>query len=91
MLLQEKNFREDITRIQSNKSIKINAKVDNDAFFTYFRNDDFWKNNFMTIHKLRQKDKSEIKYVDLFSEKLKTLNHLRNNMVLWSFQSLFFV
>jgi hypothetical protein len=40
----------------------------------YFRNDDFWKDNFMSINKLREKNKSGVKYIDFFSEKLKTIN-----------------
>jgi uncharacterized protein YeaO (DUF488 family) len=31
--------------------------------------DDFWAGNFITIHKLRQKNKDGIKYIDVFAER----------------------
>ena len=33
------------------------------------RNDDFWKNNFLTILKLRKKNKDGLKYINLFEAK----------------------
>ena len=33
------------------------------------RSDDFWKNNFLTILKLRKKNKDGLKYINLFEAK----------------------
>ena len=33
------------------------------------REDDFWRDNFFSIHKLRDKNKNGIKYIDYFAEK----------------------
>lgn len=51
-----------------NKLINLDqhSKTDILKAVEFGRNDKFWSNNFLSINKLRKKDKNDIKYIDLF-------------------------
>jgi len=43
------------------------------------RKDDFWSKNFLSIMKLRNKDKNGVKYIDIFNEKFQKSNRKRQH------------
>lgn len=46
------------------------------------REDNFWKNNFLSLLKLRSKDKNDVKYITIFNEISKRPKSNRNNKVM---------
>lgn len=43
------------------------------------RNDDFWAKNFLSLTKLRKKNKDDIMYIVVFNEKIKSNENRKNN------------
>lgn len=56
------------------KMIRIDGYSEKEIFeiVKYFTNDEFWKGNFISLLKLRKTNSEGIKYIDVFSTKLKT-------------------
>jgi hypothetical protein len=58
------------------KLIEIDKYSENEIGEIIFwaRQDDFWSNNFLTIHKLRKKNNEGIKYIEIFKHQKNSLN-----------------
>jgi len=69
-------YRKEIRDLMSidNKSPDEIVKV-----IKWARNDDFWKSNFMSITKLRKRNKEKVKYYDVFNEKRKSNGSNKTN------------
>ena len=61
------------------KDVDLLTRVDHYDYKTIeqivktFRNDDFWSQNFLSLLKLRKKNKDGIKFIEVFKDKLKTI------------------
>jgi len=65
----ENNWKDELRKLNELDKIPFSKIIE---VIEWGRNDTFWSSNFLTLNRLRKKNKEGIKYVVVFSEKMKT-------------------
>ena len=65
---QRNSWFETIEKLQKKENYSL---LEIKKIIKHFRNDQFWSGNFLSLKKLRQRNKEEILYIDFFAENMK--------------------